>query len=158
MKNIVLSVLSAILFFIGLSYARKAPDFQMEDLNGKIIKRDDLKGKPTVLIFWQVYCHSCKDELPKMSKLAKEYKGKVNFYAVVILTRDIPLIEETRRKWGFDLPILLGDSLIMRKYKIIGTPITYILDKDLNIVKVLYGRQKEEKIRKILNGLIRNKH
>ena len=154
MKNIIIFILSAIFLFSGLSYGKKAPDVYFESLDGKKISIKDLKGKPTVIVFWQIYCHSCKKELPEVSRLSKKYKGKVRFYAAIIGTRDILQIEERKREWGFNLPVIIAGYKPRSAFGIFGTPITIIIDKDLNIVAKIIGSGKTERLKKILDRLI----
>ncbi|WP_456384179.1 TlpA family protein disulfide reductase [Persephonella sp.] len=154
MKNIILLLLTAILFTGSTALAKKAPNVAFEDLNGNKVYVSQFKGKPTVLVFWQVYCHSCKRELPAVSRLAKEYGDSVRFYAVVIGTRDILLIEEKKMEWGFDLPVLIADYRAKSAFNIFGTPITVILDKDLNIVRKIIGSGKEKILKRTLDKLI----
>jgi len=154
MKNIAVSIFMAMVLLTGVSSGKKAPDVQFENINGGVVKVSDFKGKPTVLVFWQVFCHGCKKELPAVSKLAEKYGDKVRFYAVVLGTRDILLIEEKKREWGFDLPVLIADYKGKSAFGIFGTPITVILDKNLNIVKKLIGAGKEKAIEKTLDRLI----
>ncbi len=154
MKNIIIFILSAIFLFSGLSYGKKAPDVYFESLDGKKISIKDMKGKPTVIVFWQVYCLSCEKELPEVSKLSKKYKGKVRFYAAVIGTRDILQIEEKKREWGFDLPVVIAGYKTKSAFGIFGTPITVIIDEDLNIVDKIIGSGKTEKLEKILDRIL----
>ncbi len=151
MKNIIIFILSAIFLSSGLSYGKKAPDVYFESLDGRKISIKDMKGKPTVIVFWQVYCHSCEKELPEVSKLSKKYKGKVRFYAAVIGTRDILQIEEKKREWGFVLPVIIAGYKPRSAFGIFGTPITVIIDKDLNIVTKIIGSGKTERLKKILD-------
>ncbi|WP_457625652.1 TlpA family protein disulfide reductase [Persephonella sp.] len=154
MKNIILSTAAAILLLSFISYGKKAPDVYFEDLSGKKVYVEDFRGKPTVLVFWQLYCHSCKDELPKISKLAKKYKGKVRFYAVVIGTRDILQIEEKKREWGFDMPVLIAGYKAESSFGIFGTPITVVIDRDLEIAGKIIGSKRTHILEKILNKII----
>lgn len=154
MKNIIIFVLSAIFLSSGLSYGKKAPDVYFESLDGKKISINDLKGKPTVIVFWQIYCLSCERELPEVSELSKKYRGKVRFYAAVIGTRDILLIEEKKREWGFDLPVVIAGYKTKSAFGIFGTPITVVIDKDLNIVNKIIGSGKTERLKKILDRLV----
>ncbi|SNZ07936.1 Thiol-disulfide isomerase or thioredoxin [Persephonella hydrogeniphila] len=154
MKNIIVSITTAILFFSFMSYGKKAPDVYFEDLNGKKVYVEDFKGKPTVLVFWQLYCHSCKKELPEISKLAKEYEGKVRFYAVVIGTRDILQIEEKKREWGFDLPVLIAGYKAKSAFGIFGTPITVVIDKNLDIKGKIIGSRRTFRLKEILDKVV----
>ncbi|NPA53961.1 MAG: TlpA family protein disulfide reductase, partial [Aquificae bacterium] len=68
------------LLILNISYGKNLiPDFSLVSEDGKIITRDSLKGKPSVLIFWGIHCSSCRKELPQINKLYKKYKDKVNF-------------------------------------------------------------------------------
>lgn len=154
MKNIILKIIISILFIADLSYGVKSLDFSLNDENGGTIKKDQLKGKPTLLIFWGVLCHSCKEEMPVLNRLYKKYMNKVNFYAVVLGTKDIDKIKQVKKEWGFDIPVLIGNGDITYNYKIIGTPMIIVLDKDTNIYRRLIGPQPEEKLEKIIKSLI----
>ncbi len=144
-----------LIFSLTFSYAKgKIPKFELKDETGKIVSRDDLKGKPSVLIFWSLHCHSCRKELPIMNKFYKKYKDKVNFYAIVIDTSDPEKVQERKQQWGFDIPVLLNGRDIMYKYRIFGVPITYFVNKDLTVHKIIAGRVSEEKLSKIFNKFL----
>ncbi|WP_457639947.1 TlpA family protein disulfide reductase [Persephonella sp.] len=154
MKNILKGVAVSMLLLFSFSFGEKAPDVVFEDLSGNKVRVSDFKGKPTVFVFWQLFCHSCKKELPAVSKIAKKYGDKVRFYAVVIGTRDILAIEEKKMEWGFDLPVLIADYRGKSAFNVFGTPITVVIDKNLNIVKKIIGSGKEKLLEETLNKLI----
>jgi len=56
LKGKAVSILIIFSVVLTLSFGKTAPDFSVKDENGKIVNRDDLKGKPTLLIFWGVLC------------------------------------------------------------------------------------------------------
>jgi len=157
-----MKVLISLIYFVILVISipafaeKKAPYFELLDEFGNTIKSTSLKGYPTVLIFWGVNCHSCKKDLPAMETLYERFKKKnVQFFAIVMDSTDIEEIRERKSRWKFNIPVLIGNRKIMYKYRIIGVPITYILDKNMKIKKVLYGAQPPEKIEKILIKLLK---
>ncbi|RMA97190.1 TlpA family protein disulfide reductase [Hydrogenothermus marinus] len=148
-------LLLIILILFGFSFAKTIPDFKLLDENRKVVKRDDLKGKPSVLIFWGLYCGSCKKELPIIEKYYERYKNKINFYAIVLESENSKDVEEIKKAWGFNIPVLLNGKKIMYKYKIFGVPISYFVDKDLKVKKILIGKVPEEKIKKEIENLLK---
>lgn len=147
-------ILSFVLFLLVFGYsfgAMKAPDFELKDEDGKIVKLSDLKDSIVVLNFWATTCHSCRKELPELEKLYQQYKGKVKFYAVVIDTDDTKKIKTVKKEIGFTFPVLIGNYQVNEKYRIIGTPITYIIGKDNTIVKIFIGPQPIEKFKEVLD-------
>lgn len=52
-----------------------APDFTLEDLSGKTISLESLRGKVVFLNFWATWCPPCVVEMPSMEKLHKEFSN-----------------------------------------------------------------------------------
>ncbi len=143
------------LFFIFPAFAGKnVPKFSFKSEDGKIVKNQDIKGKPTVLIFWGINCHSCKRELPQINSLYKKYKGKVNFFAVVIDENDIKEIKKKKKQWGFDIPVLIGERDTIYRFRVIGVPMMLILNKEGKIFKKFFGVQENEKVEKLIKTLL----
>ena len=53
-----------------------APDFMLPDPGGKTHSIKDYRGKVVFLNFWATWCESCRDEMPSMERLYREFKGK----------------------------------------------------------------------------------
>ncbi|MEZ0324063.1 MAG: TlpA disulfide reductase family protein [Hydrogenothermaceae bacterium] len=124
----------------------KAPDFSLKDETGKVVKLSDLKNDVVFITFWATTCHSCKRELPEISKtIYPKYKDKIKFYAIVIDSDNPKQIASIKNDWKFDMPVLFGNSEVMEKYRIIGTPITYVIGKNNSLVKIFIGPQPVER-------------
>ncbi len=152
-----IKILIILLFLIVTVNAKglKAPYFELKDENGKIVKLTDLKGNVTILIFWSTTCGVCKKELPEISFLQDEYANKpVKFYAVVINTDNINEIKKIKEEWEFDIPVLIGNYETVKKYRIIGTPIIYIIRKDLTVGKIFFGETSIKRLKKYINKFL----
>jgi len=158
MKKVYLTLALFFVFF-PFSYGalKKIPKFKLISENGEIIFRDDLKGKPSILVFWSLNCSSCKKELPILNEFYHKYKDKINFYAIVLFTNNKEKVKQRKKEWGFDIPVLLGgsDSKIVYKYRVIGVPTTYFINKDLTIFKLIYGKKGKEQLEIIINELLK---
>ncbi len=52
------------------------PDVAFTGPDGKSIKLASLKGQVVVVNFWATWCGPCKEEMPSLAKLAKDYAEK----------------------------------------------------------------------------------
>lgn len=69
----------------GLQSGCVAPDFNLEDQLGQVITLNSCKGSYSYIAVWATWCLPCKRELPYLSDLAKEYRGKnIRFITVSI--------------------------------------------------------------------------
>ena len=52
------------------------PDIAFKGPGGKAMKLADLKGQVVVVNFWATWCAPCKEEMPSLAKLSKDYADK----------------------------------------------------------------------------------
>ncbi len=148
--------LSILTLIFSFAFAKeKLPYFKFETEKGEVIKKSNLKDKPTVMIFWGIYCHTCRDELPRLEKLYQKYKDKVNFLAVVVDTHNTAEVKEFKEKVGFNYPVaFINSQSDLIKFKVFGTPTTVVISPDLKIVKRYIGDINPNELENTLNQLL----
>jgi thiol-disulfide isomerase/thioredoxin len=60
----------------------KAPDFTLEDMNGKHFTLSSLQGKYVIIDFWGSWCGPCIAGIPKMKGVYEKYKNKFEILGV----------------------------------------------------------------------------
>ena len=61
----------------------QAPDFKLNDINGKTVKLKRFRGKDVVLVFWASWCPDCRAEVPLLKEMyAAADPDKVVFISV----------------------------------------------------------------------------
>ena len=61
----------------------QAPDFALQDINGKTFKLSDFQGRKVVLVFWASWCPDCRAEVPQLKAMhAAANPEKVAFVSV----------------------------------------------------------------------------
>ena len=117
-----------------------APDFTLNNLNGKPFKMSSLKGKYVVLDFWGSWCGYCIKGFPKMKEYYQKYKGKFEILGIDC--------NDTPEKWKaavkkHELPWLNvynpRESKLLGDYAIQGFPTKILVGPDGKIVKTIVG-------------------
>jgi thiol-disulfide isomerase/thioredoxin len=135
-----------VLFAIALSASpgQTAPDFRLRDASGKVYTLASFKGMPVVITFWASWCPICKTELPKLHKLAQEYK--VPFVVISREPRDTAqVIRDYMKTYPAFLPLLAmpgGDTpvVVANRFRTLGHPWTFVLDGEGKVVNLYAGR------------------
>lgn len=51
------------------SFGKDAPDFSVDDIEGKTHKLSDYRGRNVVVVFWATWCPACNLEIPHLIEL-----------------------------------------------------------------------------------------
>ncbi|TAN41112.1 MAG: TlpA family protein disulfide reductase [Nitrospirae bacterium] len=141
---LILIALHLFSFQCGLSaepHSDIAPDFQLTDLSGKVHTLSDYRGKVVILNFWASWCPECITEMPSLNALYE--KQKKNSLVVLGITSDrrSEPVAEVLKKTPVSYPVLMDSkgAVFIRKYTVIGLPMTFIIDKNGLIVEKIIG-------------------
>jgi len=125
-----------------------APEFSLSDLDGKIHRLSDYRGKVVVLNFWATWCPPCRFEMPSMQSAWLQTKD----LGVVILAIDVGEDEDTiftfTGDYPVEFPLLMDkDSKVIRQWPVHGLPTTFVIDPDGRIVyRAIGGRHWDDPI------------
>ena len=115
-----------------LTVGKPAPDFNLPDLNDKTVRLSDYRGKVVFLNFWATWCKPCREEMPSMEMLYKNFEGDGFVVLAVSIDRvttkkDIPPFVKSM---NLTFPILVDSwGQTDKRYKLMGVPETYIIDQ-----------------------------
>ena len=121
----------------------KAFGFTLKDINGKTHSLSDYRGKMILLNFWATWCHPCRQEMPSMQKMYENCDRERFEILAVNAKEDAVTVRAFAKKNGYTFPILLDpDYKISGMYRVSAIPITYLIDKDRNIIGRVCGAQE----------------
>jgi len=119
----------------------KAPDFTVQNLNGRSMALDHLKGKGVMLNFWQSDCAPCKKEMPFINEAYHTMHSRDN---VVILSVNVDesksIVSHFKKTYHLDFPMWLDHKKVGQDvYGIRGFPTTYFIDSEGRVVDSVQG-------------------
>lgn len=138
----------------------KALDFTLYDQYEKEHKLSDYKGKTIFLNFWATWCPPCREEMPYIDELYKEY-NKNNDDVVILgvaspnLGRegDQEHIEKFLEDEGYTFPVVFDDGgSLVYQYGISAFPSTLIIDKEGYINQYVPGAMNKETMKYIIES------
>jgi peroxiredoxin len=137
---------------------KAAPDFELKDINGKVVKLSDFRGKAVVLNFWATWCPPCKIEIPWFEDLQNRY-GEQGLEVVGVALDDSSDkdIADFAKEMKMNYPVLLGKEETSDLYGgVEALPTTFYIDRNGKIVTSVPGlidrKEIEENIIKVLNS------
>ena len=117
-----------------------APDFKLNDLNGKEVTLASLKGKVVMLDFWATWCGPCKAAMPTIQKLHDEYRDKGVVILGVNTWEEKPdAAKDYIAKKKFTYGCLLKGDELAKAYGISGIPTLVVIGKDGTIAEIEVG-------------------
>jgi cytochrome c biogenesis protein CcmG/thiol:disulfide interchange protein DsbE len=112
-----------------MEIGKPAPDFVLQDAEGKAWKLSSLKGKVVFVNFWATWCKPCRDEMPSMEALNKAMAGQPFQMLSIVFNDDLDMANSFARRLGATFPVLANPSPeLSEAYMITGVPETFLID------------------------------
>lgn len=146
MKNRIaaLVALGAVMMLSAPAWAATAsapgPSFTLASRDGKTVSLKQFKGDVVMINFWASWCGPCRQEMPLLDSIYKQYKD----LGFVLLGVNVEPNSKAANKWLEKTPVsypILYDthSTVSRLYRVQGMPTTVILGRKGNIRFVHQG-------------------
>ncbi|MEG0843498.1 MAG: cytochrome c biogenesis protein/redoxin [Romboutsia sp.] len=136
------------------------PDFTLYDQYGKEHTLSQYKGKTVFLNFWATWCSPCKQEMPHIEEIYKEYG--LNKEEVVILGVAAPnlgregneeYIKTFLKDSEYTFPVVFDLSRdLMYQYGIDAFPSTFIIDKNGYAQKYIPGAMDKKTMKHVIDS------
>lgn len=104
-------------------------------LNGETSKSELVGEKPTLIHFWSVSCHMCKEAMPDVNNFRDQYKDELNVVAVHMPRSeddvDLEQIKKVAAEHDITQPIFVDSELKLNDaFENQYVPAYYVFDKD----------------------------
>jgi thiol-disulfide isomerase/thioredoxin len=114
---------------------KPAIDFALKNLEGKVVKLSDLRGKVVVLDFWATWCGPCKASFPYLQQVYNKYKDNPKVVILALNTWENvsgkereDLVKKFIAENKYTFPVLYDEGFV-EKYGVEGIPTKFFIDK-----------------------------
>lgn len=118
---------------VTLAVGAPAPAYAAQTMDGTPIALTDLKGEAVMLNVWATWCKPCREEIPALDSLHREF-GPRGFRVVGVsidVAGDTAEIAAFARGLGASYDLWLDpDDKVSTIFRAIGVPSTALIDKD----------------------------
>lgn len=141
--------------YTDLRVGAKAPDFEIETIDGEDVVLSQMKNDYTLVIFWATWCENCKEEIPRINEAISLFKrAKVDIVAISIDEEEADIkkyVKENSISFKVASDLLGWEGKIVTDYAVYATPSMFIVDRNMNIVaKPITGEQLFSEVEKLI--------
>jgi cytochrome c-type biogenesis protein len=116
---------------IGVGHA--APAYAATAMDGTTISLAQMKGEVILLNVWATWCKPCRQEIPALDSLHREFAAR----GLVVAGVSIDVIDDTARiarfarELGASYTLWLDpDDRVSNTFRALGVPSTYLVDRE----------------------------
>jgi len=149
----------------GIKTGMQAPEIELPNIDGKIIKLTDLRGKMVLINFWAAWCAPCRKKAPALREILHKYNdvefddGENGFkiYSVSLDKNDIAwtnAIAKDSIQCFINVGDMQGwDSQAIEKYHIKRIPTNILVNGEGEIEAInLQPKDLDKKLKRLKNG------
>jgi len=134
------------------------PHFELGSNSGELVSPADFPGKTILINFWATWCSPCREEMPMLMDLQRQY-GSAGLQVVGIALDDAQSARDFVNTYGISYPILVGSNDVFTTSAAYGNaegvlPYSVLIDKT-GVVRWQYaGIIPHEKISDLLGEFL----
>lgn len=131
------------------------PNFTLALLDGSNFLSGDYQGKPVLINFFASWCLPCREEMPVLEKIVREYQPKGVVFLGIAVDDTEEKMKEFIKRYGVTFPVGLDKTAeIQKSFGLYGIPTTYFIDKSGIINYFHSGAVTEELLQHELDKLL----
>jgi thiol-disulfide isomerase/thioredoxin len=154
-------VLTALLLFPTASVvAQSSPSpasLRLKNIHGRWLSLSDYKGKVVLINFWATWCPPCRQEIPDLIKMQRQYRNKgLQIVGITYPPQKLSEVQSFVRKLGVNYPVVIGTKETKTLFTSSETlPVTIVIDRK-GVVRdviegIMYSEEFDQKVKPLLN-------
>jgi len=117
-----------------------APNFELQNLEGKTVSLQSFRGKPVMINFWATWCIPCAEEMPFLQEINDEWTSKGLVFLSIDTGEDVTKASGYMERGGYEFTVLVDpNNEVAIRYGIQYLPTTLIIDRDGKLLATKIG-------------------
>jgi thiol-disulfide isomerase/thioredoxin len=113
-----------------------APALQAVDILGKSVNKDNWAGKVVLVNFWATWCPPCREEIPELLELKKEFKDQMEIVGISEDDDPPASVLKFAQKKGMTYPIVMATQELIDAYGgVPALPTSFLIDRQGRVVQ-----------------------
>ena len=113
-----------------------APPLQALDLLGKPVSKETWAGKVVLVNFWATWCPPCREEIPELLQLKKEYKDRLEIVGISEDDDPPESVLKFAQQKGMTYPIVMATPELIDSYGgVPALPTSFLIDTQGRVVQ-----------------------
>jgi len=113
-----------------------APPLQAQDILGRPVNKQNWGGKVVLVNFWATWCPPCREEIPELLALKKEYKDRLEIVGISEDDDGPAEVLKFARQKGMSYPIVMATPELIEAYGgVPALPTSFLIDTQGRVVQ-----------------------
>lgn len=117
-----------------------APDFTLEDAQGRAVTLSELRGQVVMINFWASWCGPCRQEMPLLEQIHQRYEP-LGFKLIGVNVEENPADGQAfLKERPVSFPVLYDpENGLSKLFDVVAMPSTVLIDRQGNIRYLHHG-------------------
>jgi thiol-disulfide isomerase/thioredoxin len=132
-----------------------APPFQAHDLSGMLVSNANWPGKVVLVNFWATWCPPCREEIPELIALQKQYGDRLQIVGISEDDDPPEKVLKFAKQQGINYPIVMYTPELVSEYGgVPALPTSYVVDPKGLVVQKHAGLYPIESYNRDIRALL----
>ena len=132
-----------------------APPLQVRDILGKTVSKADWEGKVVLVNFWATWCPPCREEIPELIELKKQYGDRLQIIGISEDEDGPARVLKFAQQKGMSYPIIMATPELIASYGgVPALPTSFLVDTQGRVVTKHSGLYPIESYHREIRSLL----
>jgi peroxiredoxin len=135
-----------------------APQFSLQDIDGKPLSLASYQGKVVLLNFWATWCTPCRGEIPQFVEFQNTLGPQGLQLIGISMDDDAKPVHEFYQQFKMNYPVAIGSANLAESYGgVLGLPVTFLIGRDGRIAAKYIGATDLAALQQRIQALLQAK-